>query len=431
MEQRKNIITTVVLGVLVAILTVCAGVLLSDVEGANRIAPNIVVNEINANTVTGMTIWRNGSQIDLIRENEVWRNADGSTDVDQTLTEAASTFVSYVYASSVLQENQDGLDRFGLDEPWLMVSITDVDGQQIAYGFGSETADRTGVYFVASNDPKVYVMSKENFDQIDKGTSVLKDLSLPITKEEITSIEVQVSGKPPLSMQRIEQEQRVGNETWQMNSPYDALANEDVAKLVEMLLTPTKLERFISQENDAQYGIDKSQWIELRDALGTTVKLWIGDRTEEGGYYCMVEGKDGVYTVYRGYSELIEMEGSNAIHKSILLEDDTHRNSFVWTYGDEEVVFDMQKMTLNGKAVSEERLANIMQALGKFTFEGMTDGTQDKTPVAELKIGQNGKTVSFYPYKNEFLAVGWGGDSPVYVKKSNFEDLYTALKNFA
>lgn len=431
MEQRKNLITTVVLAVLVAILAICAGVLLADVKGANSITPNIVVNEVNANTVTGMTIVRDGAQIDLIRENEVWRNADGSTDVDQTLTEAASTFVSYVYASAVLQEDQEGLERFGLDQPRLMISITNADGRQIAYGFGSETADRTGVYFIASNDPKVYVMSKENFDQIDKGTSVLKDLALPIVKEELTSIEVQMSGKPLLSMRRIEEARRVGNETWQISSPYDALANADVAKLVEMLLTPTKLERFVSGENDAQYGIDKSQWIELKDAQGSTVKLWIGNKTEDGGYYCMAEGKEGVYTVYRGYSELLDMEAANAIHKPVLLVDGAHVNSFVWTYGGDEVVFDAQKMTLNGNAVSEERLDNIMQALGQFTFEGMTDGTQAAEPVAELNIGQNGKTVAFYPYKNEFLAVGWGGDSPVYVKKSNFEALYTALKNFA
>ncbi len=221
----------------------------------------------------------------------------------------------------------------------------------------------------------------------------------------------------------IPEAERVGNETWKLNEPFEGLGNPRIPELVTSLLSPARLSGFVGDDIQGDYGLDNGKLLVLQDGSGNEVRMNVGATTDDGSYYCTVEGKEGVYTIYPLFGELFAIDMQNCVQQNVIPLDSGHISSFTLTTGGTTLAFDADAGTLNGTPMTDEAINALFDVIAAITVDGMTEQETVADRAGAMDI--DGKMeISFAPYRNEFYAVSWYGDAlPVYVRQSKIDEL--------
>jgi hypothetical protein len=421
MRKKQLILIIALIAVAVVLAVLCINWLKEDETGAAD--GLIVVNEVSASDVTGIDIDFGDSRAGLVKSAEGWVFAnDAQGEIDQLMVETALSYIAYVYASDIVAGSVDDLAGFGLDAPRLAVTVNTAGGERYTYRFGGATSDKTAYYLMMEGDPRLYLFPAVNYDQVEAGVNAFRDLALDIDAANLTAVSFNRNDGTLVDMVWIPEAERAGNETWKLNEPFEGLGNPRIPELAASLLSPARLSGFVGDDVLDDYGLHNGKLLYLKDGGGNEVRMNVGAATDDGSYYCTVEGREGVYTVYPLFGELFTINTQNCVQQNVIPLDSGHVRSFALTIGGAALAFDAEAGTLNGTPVTDEAVDALFDAIAAVTVDGMTEQAAANR-VGAMDIGGE-MEISFAPYRNEFYAVGWYGEAaPAYVRQSKIDEL--------
>ncbi len=400
----------------------------------------ISVAKIPSDNVIGLKITEGDGVVDLIKTDNVWHYRDGSGDIDQGSTESALTMVCYLYAQELLFEKVDDLSAYGLEPPAMQVEIEMNDGTGMAFSFGSYTSGRDGVFMKYSGSDAVYVYDLDSYSILEKAAKAMRDLSIDINMNNLGKIEImRTSGeRETISMERIPEDRRVGMESWMLTSPFTAIANSQAVDLVKAFFASPRYSAYVGDEVLDEYGFsDSSAYIYLEQADEKSVRINIGKKLENGRYYCMEEGRDGVYELASGFDSLLEIDTANLIPTALFpVSSDTPANV---TVNNENTFYKLEKnsdehYSINGTGLSQEAIDILFRYISEFKFSGIAaDADLADGPAITITVENQENTLvyNFYSYRKDFYAVELNDSGTVsgYVKAENLGILIAAFKD--
>lgn len=403
-------------------------------------ASAISVAKIPSDNVVGLKITEGDGVVDLVKTDDVWHYRSGSGDIDQGSTESALTMVCYLYAQELLFEKVDDLSVYGLEPPAMQVEIEMNDGTGMSFSFGSYTSGRDGVFMKYSGSDAVYVYDLDSYSILEKAAKAMRDLSIDIKMDKLGKIEImRTSGeRETITMERIPEDRRVGMESWMLTSPFTAIANSQAVDLVKAFFASPRYSAYDGDEVLDEYGFsDSSAYIYLEQADGKSVRINIGRKLENGRYYCMEEGRSGVYELASGFDSLLEIDTANLMPTALFpVSTDTPADITV-DYGN--LLYRLEKdsnahYTLNDNELSQEAVDLLFNYLSEFYFSGIAaDADLTDGPAITITLENQANTLvyNFYSYRKDFYAVELNNSGTVsgYVKAENLGILIAAFQD--
>lgn len=437
--------TWVLIGIGIALFLGIAAALffLLREDGAETKQSAVSVYKVSYTKVTGMKITQGDSVIDLVKKDGVWRYRDNTgVSVDQGSMESALTMVCYLYAKEKLFDHVDNPGNYGLDPAAMQVEIELDDGTSQTVRFGGYTSAKDGVFLQTGGSDALYVYDLDSFSILQNAAKAMSDLTIGIDASKLAKIEiVRASGsRVPITMEQIPAGKSVGLESWMLTSPFTAIANAEAVTLVMSFFASPRFSAYVGSEPLPEYGLDgEPAYIALTESGGRSVKIFVGNRLESGRYYCMQEGRSGVYELASGFDALLEIETRNLFPTTVFPVNADQTANVTLDLGAEtfRLVQNGDKgFQLNGKALDEETTKTLFTYLSQLQFRGVAEqaavsGSPDAT--ITLERGGNELVYGFYGYRNDYYAVELNGSQTLggYIKAEHLAVLAAAFDQAA
>lgn len=410
--SKRNIILLVSLLAALAVVAVSIVLLLRNPpeEEGNEL---LLVSDIPYDSIQAMTITSESGVIRVERQGEGWAAAGSDMAVDSLTCEGMATYLSYVYAVAVVEEDAADPSRYGLDNPSLTAELTLADGSHLEFAFGLPTTDQTAVYFMKSGDASVYTMRSDHFAQIRSTLTDIVDLSLPaVDGESIRS----------LSHKRGSLEQSVvQSDIFESGYAFEQYGTAASAAFMEQVKKTAKarLNSYAGSEVKPEYGLDSGDYIRISDAAGTEMVLHLGAKTEDGKkIYCTVEGKDGVYLLDEPYTAFMVDDVALCMDKRLMPVAADGIVSVSWQGQGQQIELTDGAATVNGQPLGEDESAALANTLLSAQASGIIDSEAgDVVCTLTVKLSDGGSLeVKLCEYLKGFYALDYGSGPSLYIK---------------
>lgn len=270
-------------------------------EEAEAVADRLL--RFESEDVTGLTLQTPDETISLARTDDEWRiTAPYDLAADQN---AVTTIVDRLQSADrerVVEEQPESLERFGLAEPEVTVTLEVTGGATHTLAFGGGTPVGFNVFVKRGDADAVYTAASGIKDAVNKSLLDLRDRKiLTFADADVQRVEIE-SDELAATVER-EPESADGIVRWTLTEPLAASADAGtIAELLRRLRTSNATSFAADAPDDEQlasFGLDEPQ---------ATVRLWTGDdaaRTlligaatdDATGYYARREGSDAVMIV--------------------------------------------------------------------------------------------------------------------------------------
>ena len=444
MDKKKRNIVLLAVGVIVLAVLVIAAVFLLRQDEDTKEGSAIKVSQISSSDVTAMRITEDdGHVVEVEKREDGWYYpGEESTSLDQSNMESALTVVCYLFAQGTVKDPAEDLSVYGLKPARMKVEYTLQDGSQHWVAFGGYTSDRGNVFMNCSESDEIWLYDLGSYSILERATQEMTDLTIDVSADQLKQIEImRSSGKEPVGMERIPEEERVGMETWLLTSPFTAIANAEAVNLVKAFFASPRYAAYASAEVTEEQGFSDAQaYIRLTEEDGHSVTIQIGGQLENGRYYCTEEGRDGVYELAAGFESLLEIRNENLRPATILpFTEDTSIRIQKGSGNADDGMFLLEnngsgEYNVNGTILTEENAETLIGYLTDFDYNGLAEDAviQGGPDYSMTLLGEEKRslTYAFYPYKNDFYAVELNGSGSAggYVKAENLKILLAAFE---
>ena len=228
----------------------------------------------------------------------------------------SSKFRSMMYtltsisAVKLVEEDAKDLSDYGLDEPTAIVKTYYSDGSEVDIIIGSMAPVDENYYCMTSESNTVYTIGSYVDSLLVRRPIEYRDITLfpAYTEDDIyTNINwVRVTEQDGSAIEVIldeglDNEYNTENSQYVMLQPYQVSGNDTTIKQyildVVSTLSLGSIIEDITEDEYAQYGLDKPAKLEMTDISGNSVSLLIGKTCPNPDYsYCMLEGTDTLIT---------------------------------------------------------------------------------------------------------------------------------------
>ena len=439
----KKTWTFILLGIVLLLGIATALVFLLNEDQAVSNEHAISVSKVSYKKVTGMKITQGDSVIDLEKKGGVWRyRDDASASVDQGSMESALTMVCYLYAQEKLFDRVENPATYGLDPAAMEITIALDDGKTQTVRFGTNTSARDGVFMQFGGSDALYVYDLDSYSILENAAKAMRNLQIAIDVNQLDSIEIlRASGaRVPVTMTKIPDGSKVGLESWMLTSPFTSIANAEAVTLVKSFFASPRYSAYVGSTVLNEYGLDSdSAYIYLGESGGRSVKILIGNRLESGRYYCMQEGRSGVFELAGGFESLLEIETTNLYPTAVFPVSTEQTANVTIDLGSEtfRLVQDGNNgFTLNGKALTEDTVKTLFTYLSELQFQGVAEQTavtREPDAIITLEHGGNELVYRFYGYRNDYYAVELNASGTLggYIKAEHLAVLAAAFDQAA
>ena len=410
--SKRNVILLVSLLAALAVVVAAIVLLLSNPpeEESNEL---LLVSDIPYDSIQAMTITGESGVIRVERQGDGWTAAGSDMTVDSLTCESMATYLSYVYAVDVVEQDASDPGQYGLDNPSLTAELMLSDGSQTVFTFGVPTTDQSAVYFMRSGDGSVYTMRSDHFAQIRSTLTDIVDLSLPaVDGENISS----------LSYKRGRLEQSVvRSDKFESGFAFEqsGAAASDAFMTQVKKTAKARLNSYVGSEVKPEYGLDSGDYIRIADTAGVEMLLHLGSKTEDGKkYYCTVEGKDGVYLLDEPYTAFMVDDVALCMDTRLMPVAADSIVSVSWQGQGQQIELADGTTTVNGQPQGTDAYEALMGALKEAQASGIID-TDAGGALCSLtvKLSDGGSLeVKLCEYLKGFYALDYGSGPSLYIK---------------
>lgn len=433
---KGRFLTLIIAAAVLAALVIGSVVLITapvDPSGTNQLK----IYGVTAKDVQSVEIAHNGETVGIYRADDgKWKFEGSDAPVDQARAESVITFVSYVYVTKAVDENVTDFAKYGLDPPQSVVKVNTVDGGGYTINYGYQTADNTSKYMRMNDDPTVYIQGYLSSELILRDLDALRDLKLPaFDVEQLSEIAYQNTSGETVGMNILANGLSVGNCAWQMNQPAALFVPTMNVDSFKAILKSAKLSDYIGAEVKPEYGLDEyAKLAQFGFADGTMISLKIGAQTEDGKkYYCLVDGKDGVYTIG---SSALEFLGYSSLQMALpeimpAMPADTTAIAVSANGQTYDLKTDGSAYTLNDKTITGETYDALFTAMKQMIIvDYVKPDVEIGAEVASVTQScANGAEVAvkLYEYGKDFLAVDYGFGNQIYIARAPLDEFISKL----
>jgi len=420
--SKGKVILLVVLGLVLAGAIFATVLLMQNPPAEEEGKDLILVSDAGYEAIESIKITQAGSTIEVQRTDGGWKAAGSDALVDKLTSEGMATYLSYVYAVEVIENSPQDLERYGLGKPSLIAQISLKDGSSIAFSFGLETIDKTGVYFMKSGDANLYTMMAEHFAQIKSTLNELMDVSLPAVDKDNMATLAYKMGNIEQSLTR--------SDVYESGFAFDdtgvAAASvfiEQVQKTVE-----SRLFAYVGAEIKAEYGLSKGDYIKIADTSGKTLNITLGGRREDKKIYCTVEGKPGVYLAGEEFTSFIIDNLYLCMDWRLIPAAVENIVSLEFTGGGKNIALHSEngKYTKNAQEIAKADYDALLHAFTAIESPGAIDRQPEGKAVYNLKVKlKNGQSinVAILPFLKGFYALDFGKEPYLYIKADALDSI--------
>ncbi len=433
---KGRFLTLIIAAAFLAALVVGSVVLITapvDLSGTNQLK----IFGVTAKDVQSVEITHSGDTVSIYRaEDGKWKFEGSDAPVDQARAESVITFVSYVYVTKAVDENVTDFAKYGLDPAQSIVNVKTADGGGYTINYGYQTADNTSKYMRMNGDPTVYIQGYLSSELILRDLDALRDLKLPaVDVEQLSEIAYQNTSGETIGMNILANGLAVGNCTWQMNQPAALFVPTMNIDSFKAILKSSKLSDYIGADVKPEYGLDEyAKLAQFGFADGTVISLKIGAQTEDGKkYYCLVDGKDGVYTITASALEYLSYPSLQMALPEIMpaMPADTTAITVSANGQSYELKADGSAYTLNGKSITAETYESLFTAMKQMIIVDYVKPDveigAEVASVTQKCVNGAEIAVRLYEYGKDFLAVDYGFGKQIYVARAPLDSFISKL----
>ncbi len=405
----------------------------AELSGTNQLK----IYGVTARDVMSVEIDHNGETLSIYRaEDGKWKFEGSDAPVDQARAESVITFVSYVYVTKAVDENVTDFAKYGLDPAQSVVKVKTADGNGYTINYGYQTADNTSKYMRMNDAPTVYIQGYLSSELILRDLDALRDLKLPaFDAEQLSEIAYQNDSGETVGMNILANGLSVGNCGWQMNQPAALFVPTMNIDSFKAILRSSKLSDYVGADVKPEYGLDEyAKLAQFGFADGTVLSLKIGAQTEDGKkYYCLVDGKEGVYTIASSLLEYLSYPSLQMALPEIMPGMPADTTAIKAEAGGQsyELKTDGSAYTLNGKTITAETYNSLFTAMKQmiivdYVKSDVEIGAQVASITQSCASGAE-IAVTLYEYGKDFLAVDYGFGKQIYIARAPLDSFISSL----
>ena len=318
---------------------------------------------------------------------------DNSLIASSAINAAADNLAS-IYATRIMEQNQNDKAAYGLDKPSVYVDIILRDGENYSLYIGDKSPDGSGYYAAVTNDPKIYLVSAgvvNNFnvsaeslaDTVILNAPTVDDISKKTDKKYFddegtlsTFDSITISGSKYGKKATITP--IANNDFVQYNinlGSYSRYADPDVVEDMFGLMTNglVAIDTYVLEPTDAEikkYGLDNPEiLIKIKyGSFSTDLKASMYD--EEQKYYAvMVDDRNAIYAVTADALDMLDYSLEDYFYQFVFQEYIYEFKNMTVDTGKKTYSFDIKHNTSddtfiarsNGKEIDDSLLSAYYQ----------------------------------------------------------------------
>ncbi len=473
--MRKKYIKLIVGILVIAVLAFVYFFLFSDDDLENThddeiLEDSVKIIDVEKEKVSSVVLQNQGAVMEIIpKENEEGQWIIKGFEKIALNQDNVDSFVESMSALSAFEvKNADkDLTQYGLDNKESSVKIISNDGEYVVW-LGTSTVDNAYYYAKKDSSDIVYKIDSLSGNRFKYTINDFIDKSLPqISPYKILRLNIKQHGKDEIDLEYTQDKEgnaenllAMGVETMRMNKPYPGLAvyptnlQESVlAQLTSMQLgdvADCSSENFFEYSNSMTTSTGEPEAeITVSDDTNS-LKMRVGFKADDKNYYCVVDGKEGVFLIDEKYvSPFLEADPIKFVEKFVALyyradlqkvEMNNNGKKYDITFGYEEKkeensenknsrFNDDRKTYLNKKEVDKETFGGLFELLTGITFDSIDKEAKAISENPEVTIKYTLKSgsfeeVRFLPFNDSFYIVDGKSIKGMLVSKQNVSRVF-------
>ncbi|MDD3840542.1 MAG: DUF4340 domain-containing protein [Clostridia bacterium] len=401
--------------------------------------------------ISHIEIKRDDISLTFKNQGQDW-SVDADVELDQNKVNSTAASFASIHAVSVVQDQVDDLQEFGLDPATAVITIRLKDHEIKKFYIGDTIPSGDGYYFKEEDSNSIYIVDKYFASNALVTLDDMRDRQLFFAEEgQINYIKIKGDEGKIIELksqeQKDEQLASKGLGSWKMINPYQR--DGDVQKISELasIVSNIQVKEFVSCENDLQqYGItDDAKQIMLGTDDSEQLHLLIGDNKDEDSVFVKSADKDLVCTIDSDILEVFDYKPFDLMDKfafiinidlvdkvEIKQKSETHVLSIEGSESEEQ---DKKTYKIDGKPVKEDKFKDFYQILIGLTVDAVNEDDTTEQPEVETiyRLNEEGEkrqvTVSYIPQDRYFYAVSIDGYSDFIIDREKVDHMLKELND--
>ena len=370
---------------------------------------------------------------------------------DTTAFSSLLSAASKITSATTAVEAPEDLSVYGLADPVVRVTYTDLEGEKTVILVGDKAPVGTGYYAMLEGGEKVYVIGSYNASYLlykDMYYRKLSVTSYTDVTSEIDSVQiVRPDGELLVRRQTEEEREEAGifATEFQIKVPVDTACNNVYLEryILSYLMELSALSVVEDRPADlAKYGLAEENepvMVEILNADGTSKRLYLGDTTEDGSVYVRINGITSVYTfasdsfafINTTYNDLMDVAlWTYMIDTVESVEMELAGESHVLAFSD--VTNDSLNATLDGEEISEHNGRMLYtRILQIYCYDVLPEGAEPGEIVYSFKINFTDGTAATLEFakvgERTFAVIRNGQELGIYSRISDFQSIIDGI----
>lgn len=387
----------------------------------------------------------------------------GKFEYDSSKFRSMMYTLSSITASNLVEEDAQDISIYGLDEPTAVIKTYYADGSEVDIIIGSQ-APVDGEYYVMTNESSdVYTMGSYVNSLLVRRPIEYRDITLfPVYEEDdiYTNIDHVTLTKRDGEVIEVELDADFDNEynteksQYVMLQPYQVSGNTTTIQSYIMDVVATlslgSIVKDITEDEYAEYGLDKPAKLEMSDISGNSISLLIGDTCPNVDYtYCMIEGTNTLLTASSSAFDFMDVTYVQLMLRTAWVFNIEQLQGIDVTIGDEVYDLDVEHSTklnangnetdavsgtLNGQECIETNVRRLFikclyfRIIGNLTDEEkeQMEGTEPYATIS-ITLDDGEHLMELLPLTDRKYAMRIDGEMEYYCYKSSLQDLQDSL----
>ena len=332
--MNKKIRIIVVLGVLCVALASYA-IVTSILNDAEDTETNIVLSSVSSEDLTGFSFQHHKDAeytedvYSFVKKAGTWYyDDDKDFPVNQAFAQTKAEVIREIKAERIVEENPEDISQYGLDEPYLTVSVSDTENTYVYY-VGDYNESTTTYYIMQEGHDAVYLadaqlfiafdlqlwdfISKEEFPELDVDSFTAISFEFPSEKISLK--------KAKLEKDYVKSEWYLLDDNGQIIENTDKVETDQYPKIIPTFEYLRAVDYKYEDNEAGLYGFDKPELIikieyEINGEKDN-FELIIGSVTAENhiyeDYYAKSNKSDAVLTIKFDLLEELSMMNKDAM----------------------------------------------------------------------------------------------------------------------
>ena len=361
----------------------------------------------------------------------------------ETLANAIAAFANPLAEREV---DASELSEYGVDNPSAVMTISG-GGTQNTICIGNKMVGGEGYFVLHKESGKVYLMPSGRIAMYMRTVNDYRpNVVASADVKSITKLNITKSGSPLVNIRRLNEDEKNKFSmftSYVMTYPHYASvqsgALDELASGMEMIAVSNYVED--NPKNIAKYGLSNPKYVLEIETEGGSYTVSYGNKTETGGIYAMVDGKNFVFEQSAEvYSALETVQVLRLMERYAHIVDMFEVSEVSVTSGGSTHTFTLsgneqnKKVTVDGKPANLEKFKTAYQSIIGIEVSGFAENINGGNEIAKIEFKYyDGNTVTarYLTYNERNYALERNGVIQSIVLKENITAMLEAVNGFA